>query len=94
LEVDALEESVPALPPMVVGTRRSSRDRRPTARMLESVQQEELAFAAKRSDIQGEEAEERYYDAMHEDEYRIQDEITDPISFPAKAFPMHLVTVK
>jgi hypothetical protein len=85
LEVDALEESVPDLPPMVVGTRRSSRDRRPTARMLESVQQEGLAFAAERSDIRGEEAEERYYDAMHEDEYRIQDEMTDPIAFLAKA---------
>jgi hypothetical protein len=85
LEVDALEEAVPALPPMVVGTRRSSRDRRPTARMLESVQQEGLAFAAEINDIQGEEAEERYYDAMHEDEYRIQDEMTDPIAFLAKA---------
>jgi hypothetical protein len=85
LEVDALEESVPVLPPMVVGTRRSSRYRRPTARMLESVQQEGLAFAAESIDIQGEEAEERYYDAMHEDEYRIQDKITDPIAFLAKA---------
>jgi hypothetical protein len=67
LEVDALEESVPVLPPMIVGTRRSSRYRRPTARMLESVQQEGLAFAAESVDIQGEEVEERYYDAMHED---------------------------
>jgi hypothetical protein len=83
--VDALEESVPVLPPMIVGTRRSSRDRRPTARMLESVQQEGLAFAAESVHIQGEEAEERYYDAMHEDEYRIQDEMTDPIAFLAKA---------
>jgi hypothetical protein len=85
LEVDALEESVPVLPPMVVGTRRSSRDRIPTARMLDSVQQEGMAFATERIDMQGEEAEERYYDAMHEDEYRIQDEMTDPIAFLAKA---------
>jgi hypothetical protein len=85
LEVEALEGAVPALPPMVVGTRRSSRDRRPTARMLESVQQEGLAFAAERNDIQEEEAEERYYDAMHEDEYRIQDDMMDPIAFLTKA---------
>jgi hypothetical protein len=55
------------------------------ARMLESVQQEGLAFAAERNYIQEEEAEERYYDAMHEDEYRIQDDMTDPIAFLAKA---------
>jgi hypothetical protein len=52
--------------------------------MLESVQKEGLAFAAERNDIQEEEAEERYYDAMHEDEYRIQDDVTDPIAFLAK----------
>jgi hypothetical protein len=85
LEVEALEGAVPALPPMIVETRRSSRDRRPAARMLESVQQEGLAFAAERNDIQEEEAEERYYDAMHKDEYRIQDDMTDPIAFLAKA---------
>jgi hypothetical protein len=53
--------------------------------MLESVQQEGLAFAAEINDIQEEEAEERYYDAMHEDEYRIQDDMTDHIAFLAKA---------
>jgi hypothetical protein len=53
--------------------------------MLEYVQQEGLAFAAERNDIQEEEAEERYYDAMHEDEYRIEDDMTDPIAFLAKA---------
>jgi hypothetical protein len=42
--------------------------------MLESVQQEGLVFAAESNDVQEEDAEERYYDAMHEDEYRIQDE--------------------
>jgi hypothetical protein len=52
--------------------------------MLESMQQEELAFAAERKNVQEEDAEERYYDAMHEDEYRIQDEMTDPIAFLAK----------
>jgi hypothetical protein len=58
LEVEALEGAVPTLPPMVVGTRLSSRDRRPTARMLESVQQEGLAFPAEKKYIEEEEAEE------------------------------------
>jgi hypothetical protein len=53
--------------------------------MLESFQQEGMTFAAQRSDIQGEEAEGRYHDVMHEDEYRIQDEMTDPVAFLAKA---------
>jgi hypothetical protein len=52
--------------------------------MLESVQQEGLAYAAERNDIPEEDAEERYYDVMHEDEYRIQDNMTDPIAFLAK----------
>jgi hypothetical protein len=52
--------------------------------MLESVQQEVMAFAAESNDIQEEDAEERYYDAMHEDEYRIQDDMTDPIAFLAR----------
>jgi glutamine synthetase adenylyltransferase len=81
LEGESLEEAVPELPPLVVGSRRSSLDHRPTARMLESVQQEGLAFAAESNNVQ--EAEERYYDVMHEDEYRIQDEMTDPIAFLA-----------
>jgi hypothetical protein len=84
LEGGALEEAVPELLPLVVGSRQSSRDRRPTARMLESVQQEGLVFSAESNDVPEEDAEERYYDAMHEDEYRIQDEMTDPVSFLAK----------
>jgi hypothetical protein len=52
--------------------------------MLESVQQEGLAFAAERNGIQEEDAEERYYDAIHEDKYRIQDDMADPIAFLAK----------
>jgi hypothetical protein len=84
LEGEALEEAVPELPPLVVGSRRSSRDRWPTKRIIELVHQEGLAFAAESNYVHEEDAEERYYDAMHEDEYRIQDEMTDPISFLAK----------
>jgi hypothetical protein len=72
LEGEPLEEAVPELPPLLVGSRRSSRDRRPTARILESVQQEGLDFAAESNNVQKEVAEERYYDAMHEDEYRMR----------------------
>jgi hypothetical protein len=53
--------------------------------VLELVQQEGLAFAAESNNVQEEDAEERYYDAMHEDEYTIQDEMTDPIAFLEKA---------
>jgi hypothetical protein len=84
LEGEPLEEAVPELPPLVVGSRQSSRDRRPTARLLDLVQQEGLAFAAESNNLQVEDAEERYYDAMHEDVYRIQDEMTDTITFLAK----------
>jgi hypothetical protein len=84
LEREALEEAVPELLPLVVGSRRSSRDRWPTSRMLDTVQQKGLAFVAESNDVPEEDAEERYYDAMHEDEYRIQDEMTDLIAFLAK----------
>jgi hypothetical protein len=84
LEGEALEETILELPPLVVGSRRSSRDRRPTARIMELVQQEGMDFAAERNNVQEEDAEETYYNAMHEDEYRIQDEMTDPIAFLAK----------
>jgi hypothetical protein len=84
LEGEAIKETVPELPPLVVGSRRSSRDRRPTARMLESVQQEGLVFAVESNDVQEGDAEEVYYDALHEDEYRIQNDMTDPISFLGK----------
>jgi hypothetical protein len=80
LEGEPLEEAVPELPPLVVGSRRSSRDCRPTARMLESVQQEELDFSAGSKNVQEEDAEERYYDAMQKDGYRIRDEMTDTIA--------------
>jgi hypothetical protein len=40
LEGEAIEEAVPKLPPLVVGSKRSSRDHQSTAIMLESVHQE------------------------------------------------------
>jgi hypothetical protein len=73
LEGETLEDTIPELPPLIVGSRRSSQDRRPTARKLESVQQEGLYFSAESNNVQEEDAEERYYDAIHEDKYRIQD---------------------
>jgi hypothetical protein len=52
--------------------------------MLESVHQKGLAFAAESNDVQEGDAEETYYHAMHDDEYMIQDEMTDPIAFLKK----------
>jgi hypothetical protein len=52
--------------------------------MMESLQQEGLAFVVESSDVQEGDAEEEYYDTLHEDEYRVHDEMTDPIAFLAK----------
>ena len=63
--------------PNVTTLRRSSRQRKPTKRWPESSQQEDLALSAvTMSD---------YYCSLHEDDYRIQDELTNPIAFLAKA---------
>jgi hypothetical protein len=52
--------------------------------MMELVQQEGLAFAAETSNVQEGDSKEEYYDALHEDKYRVQDEIIDHIAFIAK----------
>jgi hypothetical protein len=52
--------------------------------MCESVQQEGLAFASETSNLQEGDTKEEYYDALHEDEYRVRDKITDHIAFLAK----------
>jgi hypothetical protein len=59
--------------------RRSTRMRRPTERYLEYLEQQNMAFAANADE--DEEVEEAYYDALHEEDYRIQDEIKDPAAF-------------
>ena len=59
----------------IANTRRSRRIRRPTARLQDSV---DMGL------MQGFNAEiERYYDALHEDEYAIQEDMKDPIAFLA-----------
>jgi hypothetical protein len=49
--------------------RRSTRARRPTARYQQYLEQRNLAFAAEMSEAA--EVDEAYYDALHEDDYRI-----------------------
>ena len=53
-------------------TSRYGRIRKPTQRMKESREQEEIAFST-------------YYDAMHEDDYLLQEQMFDPVSFMTHA---------
>ena len=64
-----------AMPP--TSTSRYGRQRRPTRRMLES---QELRAS-------GHVAYSTYYDALHEDDYLLQDEMADPIAFIARSDP-------
>ena len=58
--------------------RRSSRIRKPTQRLQESVSMGLMqGFEATTDDI------ETYYDALHEDDYSIQEDMADPIAFMA-----------
>jgi hypothetical protein len=59
--------------------RRSTRTRRPTARYQQYLEQRNLAFAAEMSEAA--DIDEAYYDALHEDDYRIQDDMKDPVAF-------------
>jgi hypothetical protein len=38
-----------------------------------------MAFASELSEA--EDVDESYYDALHEDDYRIQDDMSDPVAF-------------
>jgi hypothetical protein len=51
---------------------RYGRVRKPTTRMKESLEQRDIAFQA-------------YYEAMHEDDYLLQDEMQNPVAFLAHA---------
>ena len=55
--------------------RRSNRTRIPTTKFLQSVSQHHLTFETI--------AFNSYYEAMHEDDYELQDQMTDPIAFLA-----------
>jgi hypothetical protein len=84
-------EGVTLTPDTEVGVIRPGWVRNPTRLMLESISQEQITFYASLSAEQmkcysdEDSADESYYDAMHEDYYRIQDEIADHITFLANA---------
>jgi hypothetical protein len=52
---------------------------RPTAQYQQYLEQRNTAFTAELSEA--EEADEAYYHALHEYQYRIQDDMRDPIAF-------------
>jgi hypothetical protein len=76
VETDAEPETeVPVGPTL----RRSTRTRRPTARYQQYPEQRNMAFAAELSEVA--DVDEAYYDVLHEDNYRIQDDMKDPVAF-------------
>jgi hypothetical protein len=70
---DATNES-PHLQPLSnpLDVSRYGQIRKPTQRMQESCEQRGIAFSA-------------YYDAMHEDDYLLQDEMMNPVTFMASS---------
>jgi hypothetical protein len=59
--------------------RRSAQTRRPTAQYQKYLEQRNMAFVAQLSE--SEEVDESYYDALHEDDYRIQDDMRNIVAF-------------
>jgi hypothetical protein len=76
VETDTETEAEVSLGPTL---RRSTQTRRPTARYQQYLEQRNLAFAAEMSEAA--DVDEAYYDALHEDDYRIQDDMKDPVAF-------------
>jgi hypothetical protein len=69
-------EAAPTFGPTL---RRSTQTSRPTAQYQQYLEQRNMAFAAELSEA--EEANEAYYDALQEDDYRIQDDMRYPVAF-------------
>jgi hypothetical protein len=76
VETDAEPETEVPFGPTL---RRSTRTRMTTARYQQYLEQRNLAFAAEMSEAA--DVEEAYYDVLHEDDYRIQDDMKDPVAF-------------
>ena len=67
-------------------TSRSGRQIRPTAKMKETLERGDYtAFESIFVNGSSEEELEEYYDALHQDDYEIQDEMKDPIAFLANS---------
>ena len=65
-------------------TSSSGRVRRRTQRFQESVEQVLAITSFKATET---EADDEYYDVLHEDDYRLQDDMKDPIAFKASSDP-------
>jgi hypothetical protein len=57
----------------------SARTRRPTAQYQQYLEQRNMDFSSELSET--EDIDESYCDALHEDDYRIQDDMRDPMAF-------------
>ena len=80
--------------PIEQPTRKSTRIRRPTKDMLDSVAQQDLEFYDFHRDYYvpqtvafnaTEDKSQVYYEALHEEDYKIQKSVSDPIAFSAAA---------
>jgi hypothetical protein len=76
VELDTEPEEATTFDPTL---RRSSRTRRPTAQYQQYLEQRNMDFSSELSET--EDVNESYYDALHEDDYRIQDDVRDPVVF-------------
>jgi hypothetical protein len=74
VETDAEPETDIAFGPTLS---RSTRTRRQTDRYQPYMEQRHMAFAAELSEVA--DVDESYYEVLHEDDYRIQDDMKDPV---------------
>jgi hypothetical protein len=70
VELDTEPESATTFSPSL---RRSARTRRPTAQYQQYLEQRNMDFSSELSEV--EYIDESYYDALHEDDYRIKDDM-------------------
>jgi hypothetical protein len=76
---DEIDAEPKAAIPFGPTLRRSTRMRRPTAQYQQYLEQRNMAFTSERSEA--EDVDESYYDVLHRDDYRIQDDMRDPVAF-------------
>jgi hypothetical protein len=76
VEMDTGPEAATTLGPTLM---HSARARRPTAQYQQYLEQRNMVFSSELSEE--EDVDESYYDALHEDDYRIQEDMRDPVAF-------------
>jgi hypothetical protein len=75
---------VKAAPTFGLTLRRPTQTRRPAAQYQQYLEHRNMAFTVEISEA--EEVDEAYYDALHEDDYRIQDDMRDTIAFMSATY--------